>query len=94
MSRITLLHDLIDQGAVAVLRADQPDHLPHVIEALLAGGLRAMEITMTVPGALKIIAETRKRFGDDVLLGVGSVLDPETARLALLPDQTFGMSYF
>lgn len=69
--------------AVAVIRADDPATLGHIIDALLEGGVSALEVTMTVPRALHIIEETANRFGDQILLGVGSVLDAETARMAI-----------
>ncbi len=83
MSRSSLVERIVEQRAVAVIRADSPDVLGRMIDALLAGGVSALEVTMTVPRALDIIEETANRFGDEILLGVGSVLDAETARLAI-----------
>lgn len=74
-------------GVVAVLRAsgpDQPDALVQVAQAIGRGGIGAVEITMTTPGALDVIGECANRLGDDILLGAGTVLDPETARAAIL----------
>ncbi|MEM8486373.1 MAG: bifunctional 4-hydroxy-2-oxoglutarate aldolase/2-dehydro-3-deoxy-phosphogluconate aldolase [Bacteroidota bacterium] len=83
MSKSRIVERIVEQGAVAVIRADNPDVLGRMIDALLTGGISALEVTMTVPRALDIIEETATRFGDEILLGVGSVLDPETARLAI-----------
>lgn len=71
-------------GVVAVLRADRPDALVQVAQAIGRGGIGAVEITMTTPGALDVIGECANRLGDDILLGAGTVLDPETARAAIL----------
>lgn len=83
MSKSRIVERIVEQQAVAVIRADNPDVLGRMIDALLAGGISALEVTMTVPRALDIIEETANRFGDEILLGVGSVLDAETARLAI-----------
>lgn len=74
---------LIDLGAVAVLRLRDAAPAERVIDAICAGGVRAVEVTVTIPDALALIERTARRLGDDVLLGVGSVLDPETARRAV-----------
>lgn len=71
-------------GVVAVLRADRPDALVQVAQAIGTGGIGAVEITMTTPGALDVIGECANRLGDEILLGAGTVLDPETARAAIL----------
>lgn len=71
-------------GVVAVLRADRPDALVQVAKAIGRGGIGAVEITMTTPGALDVIGECANRLGDEILLGAGTVLDPETARAAIL----------
>ena len=74
-------------GVVAVLRAsgpDRPDAMVQVAQAIGRGGIAAVEITMTTPGALNAIGECANRLGDEILLGAGTVLDPETARAAIL----------
>ena len=92
MTRIDILKKIVDLGVVAVIRADDPTKLQRIIEALREGGVSALEITMTVPGALGIIEQTAATMGDEVLLGVGSVLDPETARLAILSGARYVVS--
>ncbi len=84
MSRETTLKRILDGGIVAVVRAESGDRLAGVVRALAAGGVTAAEITFTVPDAVEVIRRVRKEVGDAVVLGAGTVLDPETARAALL----------
>lgn len=78
------LQRILDCGVVAVLRAPSGELLADVAEALLAGGIDAIEITFTVPNALRVIEQVADRLGDRIVLGAGTVLDPETARSAFL----------
>jgi 2-dehydro-3-deoxyphosphogluconate aldolase/(4S)-4-hydroxy-2-oxoglutarate aldolase len=72
-------------GVVAVVRADSSDQALRTAEACLAGGIDAIEVTFTVPRAHQVIADLSRRFGEaEILLGAGTVLDPETARIAIL----------
>jgi len=80
------------EGVVAVIRMSDPSRIAPVIEAVVEGGVRAIEITMTVPGALGQIADTRARFGDDIILGVGSVRDSAGARAAVEAGARFVVS--
>lgn len=89
MTKPEIIQRLLDPGIVAIIRADSSDQLGAVAEALLAGGVTAMEVTMTTPNALKVISEVTARFGDKLLMGVGSVLDPETCRAAILAGAEF-----
>ena len=73
-----------DCGLIAVVRAQSSEQLGEVVDAIKEGGVNIIEITMTTPNALKVIEDTANRYGDEVLTGVGSVLDGETARLAIL----------
>jgi len=84
MSRDTTLSRIINSGVVAVLRAPNGEILADVAAALLAGGVEAIEVTFTVPGAHRVIEQVADRLGNKILLGAGTVLDPETARIALL----------
>ncbi len=86
-----VLDQIIDCGVVAVLRADSPTELLDVSKALRDGGVVAIEVTMTVPGALKVIEEASARM-PDTIVGVGSVLDPETARAAILAGAEYVVS--
>ena len=83
------LSRIVDSGVVAVLRAPSGEMLCDVTEALLAGGVEAIEVTFTVPGAHRVLEQVADRLGDKILLGAGTVLDPETARVALLAGAEF-----
>jgi 2-dehydro-3-deoxyphosphogluconate aldolase/(4S)-4-hydroxy-2-oxoglutarate aldolase len=74
---------------IAIMRSQQSGQMLAAAEAIYAGGVRVIEVTMTTPGALALITEAVQRFGDEVLFGAGSVLDPETARLAILAGAGF-----
>lgn len=78
------LKRVLDSGLVAIIRAPSGEQLLDVSKALLAGGIDVIEVTFTVPGVLDIIKQVSKELGNKVLLGAGTVLDPETARAALL----------
>lgn len=84
MSRETTLKRILDGGVVAVVRSESSESLVKVVEALAEGGVTAAEITFTVPDAVDVIREARRQVGDALVLGAGTVLDPETARAALL----------
>jgi 2-dehydro-3-deoxyphosphogluconate aldolase/(4S)-4-hydroxy-2-oxoglutarate aldolase len=84
MSKETQLRQVLDSGIVAVVRSPDSRQLVEVVRALADGGVTVVEITMTVPDALGVVREVRREFGDRVLLGAGTILDPETARAALL----------
>ena len=71
-------------GVVAVIRLQDPAKLKAVIDALAAGGVRALEVTMTVPGAIGLIERIAPTLPAGFLLGAGTILDAETARLAIL----------
>lgn len=83
---------VLDTGIVAVIRASNGDLLADVAEALLAGGVDVMEITFTVPAAVRVLERVAERMGQRVLLGAGTVLDAETARAALLAGAQFIVS--
>jgi 2-dehydro-3-deoxyphosphogluconate aldolase/(4S)-4-hydroxy-2-oxoglutarate aldolase len=84
MSRDTTLGRILDGGIVAVVRSESGERLAQVVRALAEGGVTAAEITFTVPDAVGVIRRVREELGDRVTLGAGTVLDPETARAALL----------
>lgn len=89
MSRETDLRRVVECGIVAVVRAPDPGGLVEVVRALADGGVTVAEVTFTVPGAADVIREAKRQLGDRVLLGAGTVLDPETARAALLAGAEF-----
>ncbi|MDD5060943.1 MAG: bifunctional 4-hydroxy-2-oxoglutarate aldolase/2-dehydro-3-deoxy-phosphogluconate aldolase [Candidatus Marinimicrobia bacterium] len=89
MDRQTVTARLIESGLVAVIRLDSDKKLKGIISTLQQGGVNALEITMTTPGALEIIKRFATQAGDDFLIGAGSVLDSETARLAIVNGAQF-----
>ncbi len=86
------LSRILDTGIVAVIRAPSGEVLVDVAEALLAGGVQAIEITFTVPNAHKVLETVINRLGDKIVVGAGTVLDPETARTALLAGAQYIVS--
>lgn len=92
MARETTLQNITNVGIVAVIRADNGEILADVTEALVAGGVTAIEVTFTVPKAHKVLEYVADRFGDRIQLGAGTVLDAETARIAILAGAEFIVS--
>ncbi len=84
MSRETTVDRILVGGIVAVVRSESSEPLVNVIRALAEGGVTAAEVTFTVPDAVEVIRQVRREVGDAVILGAGTVLDPETARAAIL----------
>lgn len=76
-------------GVVPIVRAPSPEEAFRAVEAIVAGGLGIAEITMTVPNALRVMERVVEKFGDKVLLGAGTILDPESCRAALLAGAEF-----
>jgi 2-dehydro-3-deoxyphosphogluconate aldolase/(4S)-4-hydroxy-2-oxoglutarate aldolase len=79
-------------GVIAIMRAKSSNQLLAAADAIKAGGVQAIEVTMTTPGALDVIRRATERYGAAVLFGVGSVLDPESARAAILAGAQFVVS--
>ncbi|MDP4084045.1 MAG: bifunctional 2-keto-4-hydroxyglutarate aldolase/2-keto-3-deoxy-6-phosphogluconate aldolase [Bacillota bacterium] len=93
MDKLDVLVKMREEGLVAVIRADNRDQGLKVSEAIFKGGIKFLEVTMTVPGALDIIKELSNCYMDkDVVVGAGTVLDAETARLAILARAKFIVS--
>lgn len=92
MSRIEDLQRILDGGIVAIIRASSSEQLVSVARALYEGGIQAIEVTFTTPGVVDVISAVRKDLGKKILLGAGTVLDPETARVALLAGAEFLVS--
>jgi len=78
-----------ETGVIAIMRAQSSEQLIAAADAIKAGGVQVIEVTMTTPGALDVIAKASARYGQDVLFGAGSVLDAETARAAILAGAGF-----
>jgi 2-dehydro-3-deoxyphosphogluconate aldolase/(4S)-4-hydroxy-2-oxoglutarate aldolase len=91
-SRAETRRELEELGAVAVLRLESAERLRPVVDALIEGGVRAVEVTMTTRGALDALAKHSAALGDSALLGAGTVLDAATARLAIAAGARFVVS--
>lgn len=93
MKRIEIIRKIIDCGVVAVIRAESKEQGVRIVEAVKNGGIKALEVTMTVPGAVDIIKELSEVYkNDDVIIGAGTVLDPETARACILAGAKYIVS--
>jgi len=92
MSKHDVLAQIREVGLVPVIRAESPEVAGQAIEAIRAGGVPILEITMTVPGAIRLIEEMARRYGGDAVVGAGTVLDPETARACILAGARFVVS--
>ncbi|HWD00751.1 MAG TPA: bifunctional 4-hydroxy-2-oxoglutarate aldolase/2-dehydro-3-deoxy-phosphogluconate aldolase [Candidatus Sulfopaludibacter sp.] len=92
MTAKQILEFITSAGIVPVVRAASAEHAIQAVEALYNGGVRSAEITMTVPGAIKALEKTADKFGDKIVLGAGTVLDPETARSCMLAGAQFFVS--
>lgn len=86
------LAKILEEGVVPVIRVSSAQEAWEVSKAIKEGGVSVLEVTMTVPGAMDVIKEVSQKFGKEVLLGAGTVLDPETARAALLNGAQFLVS--
>jgi len=91
-ARRRIVDDLVARGAVAVVRLPDAARALAVVDALAAGGVTAIELTLTTPGALELIAALRKAGGEALLVGAGSVLDADTARRAVEAGATYVVS--
>lgn len=89
MQKHAILSSIIDIGVVPVVRTSSAESAVKAIQAVYRGGIRAAEITMTVPGAIKALEKLADEFGDEIVLGAGTVLDPETARACMLAGAQF-----
>ena len=89
MSKETILSAIKEIGIVPIARTPSAEAALGAIEAIYNGGIRAAEITMTVPGAVKALEKLADRFGDKIVLGAGTVLDPETCRICMLAGAQF-----
>jgi 2-dehydro-3-deoxyphosphogluconate aldolase/(4S)-4-hydroxy-2-oxoglutarate aldolase len=92
MTKQESIHRLLNPGVVAVIRADSSEQLLDVCTALADGGVTGMEITMTTPNALEAIRDVTQALGDRIYMGVGSVTDAMTARMAIYAGAEFVVS--
>ena len=90
IQKLSTLQRIVDSGLVAVIRADASDHAARIAEACAKGGVKAIEITFTMPGAANVIEALSKEYKtSEMIVGAGTVLDPETARIAILSGAQF-----
>ena len=92
MDKAQVLQTIRDVGIIPVVRAQSADEAMKAIDAIREGGISILEITMTVPGAVGVIEEVSKRYGNDAVVGAGTVLDSETARECILAGARFIVS--
>lgn len=84
-----VLQQIRQDGMVAVIRGESPEQAMSLVERCLEGGIKNLELTFTVPFAHRVMEELARAYGDQILLGAGTVLDPETARIAILSGACF-----
>jgi 2-dehydro-3-deoxyphosphogluconate aldolase/(4S)-4-hydroxy-2-oxoglutarate aldolase len=89
MTSKEILAFITEVGIVPVVRTSSAESAMQAVDAIYNGGIRAAEITMTVPGAIRALEKVADRFGDRLMLGAGTVLDPETARICMLAGAQF-----
>lgn len=92
MKKHDVLHRIEEVGVVAVVRAENSEKARKIALACMEGGVNSIEITFTVPGAEKVIESLIQEFGDKLLVGAGTVLDSETARVAILAGAKYIVS--
>jgi 2-dehydro-3-deoxyphosphogluconate aldolase/(4S)-4-hydroxy-2-oxoglutarate aldolase len=93
MLKLKVLSRVIESGLVAIVRTDSPDQAARIADACAQGGVAALEITFTVPNAAAVISDLARRYQpEQMVIGAGTVLDPETARVAILAGAQFLVS--
>jgi 2-dehydro-3-deoxyphosphogluconate aldolase / (4S)-4-hydroxy-2-oxoglutarate aldolase len=92
MNKSEVLKQIKEVGIIPVVRATTADEAMRAIDAIREGGIAVLEITMTVPGAVGVIEQVAARFGNDVLVGAGTVLDAETAKSCISAGAQFIVS--
>lgn len=92
IAKIETLTKILDSGLVSVIRAESHDQAERIADACAQGGVGALEITYTVPRATSVIEHLAKKLSGNIVLGAGTVLDPETARIAILAGAQFVVS--
>ena len=93
MQRADLLRKVIDAGVVSVIRADSPKEAKELVEAVVAGNIKSIELTYSVPQANNVIADLVNKYKEtDVVIGAGTVLEPTSARLAIIAGAQFIVS--
>jgi 2-dehydro-3-deoxyphosphogluconate aldolase/(4S)-4-hydroxy-2-oxoglutarate aldolase len=89
MAKEQTLAAILEIGIVPIVRADTAALATKAAKAVCLSGIGSLEITMTVPGAIRVLEKVADEFGDQIILGAGTVLDPETARACMLAGAEF-----
>ena len=92
MNKSDVIKQIREIGVIPVVRATTADEAMRAIDAIREGGVSVLEITMTVPGAVSVIEQVTARFGNDALVGAGTVLDAETAKACISSGAQFVVS--
>lgn len=92
MTKTEILQRIRDIGIIPVVRASSADEAIQVVDAIRAGGVSLLEITMTVPGAVQVIETLTKKFGDEAIVGAGTVLDAKSASACIAAGAKFIVS--
>ena len=92
MLKLNILQRIHQAGMVAIVRADSAEDAQKLAQACIEGGIGTLEVAFTTPGTLDVIAGLRRQYGDQVLIGAGTVLDETTARMAILAGAQFIVS--
>lgn len=89
MEKRDIFNRMIGEGVIPVVRVTSAQEAMDVSDAIKEGGISLIEITMSVQGAIDVIKELTKKYKDEIIMGAGTILDPETARAALLAGAQF-----
>ena len=92
MTRDATIKRIVETGIIPIIRVPSSDDALRIVDAIKAAGIDIIEITMTVPGAIEIMRDLGARYGDELVLGAGTVLEAETARLCMLAGAKFVVS--
>ena len=87
-----ILNEIYNSGIISIVRGVEEAKLDQIVEALYNGGIRAIEITLNTPGALRMIEHTKDKYGNKMLVGAGTALDAETTRSSILAGADFVLS--
>lgn len=91
-SKDEVLRRIHQAGVIGIFRVDAPEKCIPAMDALIRGGLNVFEVTMTTPGALDVISEARRKYGDEALIGVGTVIDRDGAEKGIAAGAQFVVS--
>ena len=92
MSKQRILSSILGSGILPIVRADSNEQAVQAAKAICRGGIQTLEVTMTVPGAIRVLEKVADEYGDEIVLGAGTVLDAETARACILAGAQFLVS--